>query len=53
MKKIKWWLETGFAGASYHGEFEVDDDTSADEIEEMAQDIAFSQIDWGYDEEDV
>ena len=51
MKKIKVWLNTGFAGANYEDEFEVEDDATNEEIEEEARDLAFNRIDWGWSEE--
>lgn len=50
MKKIKVWLNTGFAGCVHENEFEVDDDATEEEIEEMAKEIAFNDIDWGWSE---
>lgn len=50
MKKIKWYLNTGFAGCTHSGEFEVDEKTTQEEIEEMARDEAFNCIDWGWEE---
>lgn len=52
MKKVKWWLETGFAGDIHEGEFEVEGDTTESEIEKMAKEEAFNNIDWGYEIED-
>ena len=51
MRKIKWRLETGFAGCVHEGEFDVDDNSTDEEIEELARDEAFSCIDWGWREE--
>lgn len=52
MKKVKWWLETGFVKATYEGEFEVEDDVTDEEIAEMAKEEAFNNIDWGYEVEE-
>jgi hypothetical protein len=49
MRKIKWQLSIGLAGATQEGEFEVDDNTPDHEIEEMAKEEVFSYIDWGWD----
>ena len=41
MKKIKWYLNTGFAGCKHEGEFEIEDD---------AKEEAFNCIEWGWEE---
>lgn len=46
MKKVKWWLETGFVTATHEGEFEVEDGITDEEIEQMAKEHAFNNIDW-------
>ena len=48
LKKIKWYLNTGFAGCRHEGEIEVEDDETKEEIEELAKEEAFSCIDWGW-----
>lgn len=48
MKKIRWYLNTGFAGCNYEGDFEVEDDATEDEIEVLAKEEAFNVIDWGW-----
>lgn len=52
MRVVKWSLGTGFAGATHRGEFEVDGDTTDEEIEEMAREAAFNCIDWNYEVEE-
>ena len=52
MKKVKWWLETGFVGGIHEGEFEVEDCTTDEEIAEIAKEEAFDRLDWGYEVED-
>ena len=49
MKKVSWWLETGFAQGNREGIFEVDINTTGTEIEEMAKQEAFNEIDWGFE----
>lgn len=51
MSKLKWCLDTGFAGEGHRGEFEVEDDATIEEIEEEAREEAFNMIDWGYEVE--
>lgn len=48
MKTIKWCLHTGFAGVKHEGEFEVDDDTTDEEINKMVREEAFNYIDLGW-----
>lgn len=50
MKKIHWYLHTGFAGCTHDGEIEVADDATTDEIEEMAKEEALNHITWGWRE---
>lgn len=38
MRKIQWTIETGYCGADYEGEFEVDDDATDMEIQEYIED---------------
>lgn len=51
MRKIKWSLETGFAGCVHKGEFEVDDNATDEEIEELAREEVFNCINWNWWEE--
>ena len=51
MKKIKWSCETGFAGCIHQGEFEVEDDTTEKEIDEMVLDEIYNYINWSWWEE--
>ncbi|MDD5353252.1 MAG: hypothetical protein PHS93_08850 [Candidatus Omnitrophica bacterium] len=50
MKKIRWYLNTGFAGATHEGEFEIEDDATNEEIDEYARTEAFNCIEWGWEE---
>lgn len=51
MRKIKWWLDTGFAGCEHKGSFEIDDNATAEEIEAEVREHAFGHLDWGWVEE--
>ena len=51
MKKIKWICETGFAGCIHQGEFEVEDDTTEEEINEMVLDDICNYVNWSWWEE--
>jgi len=51
MKKIKWILDTGFAGARYEGGFEVPDDTASEEIDAIAMEAILENISWEWWEE--
>ena len=48
MRTIKWVLETGVAGCNIEDEFEVDDNTTDEEIDELAKDAVFSNIGWSW-----
>lgn len=47
MRKIRAYLNTDLAGCTIEEEFEVDNNASEDEIEEMAKEAMFDHIDWG------
>lgn len=49
MKTVKWSIGTGYVGADYHREFEVEDYVDDDEIEELVEAEVFDCIsfDWG------
>ena len=51
MKKVKWFISLGLVGCIIEDEFEVEDDTTEEEIEELAGEVAFSVIDWGWEVE--
>ena len=40
------------AGSTQTIEVEIDDDATEDEIEEICRNVAFEEIDWGYEKED-
>ena len=44
MRKIKVCVETGYAGCDYEDEFEVEDDVSDSEIDEMVWEFACNCI---------
>lgn len=48
MKQIKGSISTDKVGSRCEFEFEMDDDATAEEIEEAARDAAFEMIEWGY-----
>ena len=49
MQKIKWILNPGFGpDCDTEGEFEVEDNATDDEIEELAKEAAFDCIDWSW-----
>lgn len=50
MRKIKAYLDTGFAGCRIEEEFEVEDDATQQQIEEEAREAVFDSIDWGWHE---
>jgi hypothetical protein len=44
VRTIEWAISTGFAGGVYRGEFEVEEDVSDDDIDEMVQDELNNRI---------
>lgn len=48
MRRVKWYISNGIVGSDREGEFEVDDTETDDEIEAMARDAAFDQVDWSW-----
>lgn len=52
MKKVKVWINTGFAGAKHQDVFEFDDDATDDEIDEEVKDWLFNKIEYGWVELD-
>lgn len=50
MRKIKWYLNTGFAGCCHEGEIVVEDEATLEEIEEAVKEEAFGYIDWCWEE---
>lgn len=56
MRTIKLWVDTGYYGADYDEIIEVNDDCTDKELEEMARELMFENITYGWcevDEEDV
>lgn len=49
MKTVKWWLDTELSREVLEGEFEVEDDATETEIEELAKLEAFNYVDWGWE----
>jgi hypothetical protein len=43
--KVKWKITTGYPGADHSGEWDVEDDTTDEEIDEMLQDELINHID--------
>lgn len=48
MRTIKCVLETGVAGCNIEDEFEVDDNTTDEEIDEIVKDAILSNIGWSW-----
>lgn len=53
MKRVSWICETGFVGAVHRDYFDVEDDTSEDEINEMVMDAAFNHINIGWEVDEL
>ena len=52
MKKITFYIETGFVGARYEVTEEFDDDIKASELDEFAEDFLNDHIHYGWFEEE-
>lgn len=50
MRTIKWRISIGLVGCHKEGEFEVEENVSEDEIEQIAREEAFECIDWNWEE---
>ena len=48
MRTIEGYVETGKVGSRCVFEFEVEDDATDEEIDELARDLMFEQIEWSY-----
>lgn len=52
MKTVQGYIQTNKIGSECQFEFDVEDDATEEEIEEMAKDAAFQHIEWSYTVED-
>jgi hypothetical protein len=48
MKTVKWTISTGYPTASHKGEFEVEDDATEDEINEMVLCEVWNRIEYNW-----
>ncbi len=48
MKKIKVSVSTGYTGSKREDEFEIEDDATEEEINEVALEVMFQLIDFGW-----
>jgi hypothetical protein len=51
MKKFKGVIRTNKIGSDCNFEFEVDENATEEEIDEIAKEVAFESIDWYYEQE--
>lgn len=49
MKTYKGYVATNKVGSDCEFEFEADDDATEDEIEELAREAIFEQIEWNFE----
>ncbi len=50
MKKLKVWIETGYAHGHHEVEVELDENLSEDEIEKYAHEVMHEQlVEWGWE----
>lgn len=52
MRTIKLWVDTGYYGADYEEVIEVEDDCAEEDLEEMARELMFENIEYGWTEID-
>lgn len=52
MRKIKLWVETGFVNAEHTDFIEVEDDTTEEELNELAEQFMRESIECGWSEEE-
>lgn len=52
MRTIKLWVDTGYYGADYEEVIEVEDDCAEEDLEEMARELMFENIKFGWTEID-
>lgn len=50
MRSITLYVESGYVGGDYYETIEVPDDTTDEELNEMAQDFMNDHIGWGWSE---
>lgn len=50
MRKIKLWVDTGFYGAMHQEVIEVEDDYMDEDLDGIARDYMFENIQYGWDE---
>lgn len=48
MKTITGYIKTNKVGSTCEFDFEVDDDATDEDIEQMAQEAAFNLVEWDY-----
>ena len=48
MKSITLYVESGYSNADYYETIEVPDDTTDEELDEMAQQLMNDHIKWGW-----
>lgn len=50
MRKFKGHISMSLVGCRLPFEFEVDDETTDEEVEQIAREVALELIDWNFDE---
>lgn len=50
MRKIKLWVETGIVGGEHEDIIEVEDDTTEEELNEMALEFMWGYVQYGWSE---
>lgn len=50
MRRFRGYIKTNRIGSRSEFDFEVDEDATSAQIEEIARETAFDQIEWNYEE---
>ena len=48
MRSVTLYVESGYSSADYYETIEVPDDTTKEELDEMAQEFRNNHIEWGW-----
>lgn len=48
MRTIRVTVSMGLVGCKRHGDFEIEDDATDDEIDEVAKEVLFNLIEWNW-----
>lgn len=52
MKKVKVWVSTKKVGSRCDDSFEIEDNATEEEIEELAEEVMWEMVDWNWSVEE-